>query len=240
MSNHLIPQDYPADDGWNDAADEASERMIRGSLLKFADWRWTTGKEGTRVPDGTRLVALATAAAWNRWEDGKIAETRVRRPGERMPEREDLGYTDEDQWETNVNDEAQDPWANTRYVYLVDLTPAAEVYTFATSSWGGREAVVELGDAIQRMRKARPDACPIVELQAKEKPTKYGKKSRPVLRVVGWKTASDEGSSGAIDGPEGTGGGGKAAIVERLMPAAEVRQAERQVRDQEIDEDIPF
>ena len=50
MSDHqsLIEQQHiPADDGWDDAAGEASERTIRGHLLKFADWRWTLGKEAT-------------------------------------------------------------------------------------------------------------------------------------------------------------------------------------------------
>jgi len=46
--NHTEMQRYqqqlPASDGWSDAAAEAGERMIRGRLLKFADWRWNAGK----------------------------------------------------------------------------------------------------------------------------------------------------------------------------------------------------
>ena len=33
-------------DGWDDTAAEAEERLIRGSLLKFTDWKWSIGKEG--------------------------------------------------------------------------------------------------------------------------------------------------------------------------------------------------
>jgi hypothetical protein len=78
MSNsHIAVQKLatppPANDGWNDAAQEAGERTIRGTLLKFADWRWTAGKEATPIEDGTKLVALATAAMWVRWENGKPA-----------------------------------------------------------------------------------------------------------------------------------------------------------------------
>src|SRR5262249_20349228 len=60
--NHSLmkQQTMPADDGWNDAANEAGERTIRGTLLKFSDWRWTAGKEATEIETGTRLVALAT------------------------------------------------------------------------------------------------------------------------------------------------------------------------------------
>jgi hypothetical protein len=228
MSNDLTQQNYPADDGWGDAAAEGDERTIRGTLLKFADWRWTAGKEGTHVPDGTRLVAMAVAAGWFRWEGGMVVERRMRRPGERMAEREDLGFNDEAAWEDGPGGEPQDPWRNTRLIYMAD--PAtAEAFTFSTSSYGGREAVIALGDTIQRMRRAHPDAVPIVELRSAEKPTKWGKKSKPVLKVVGWKTASAEGIENA-----------KPAIAERVMPPEEVKRVEGRILNQEIDDEIPF
>jgi hypothetical protein len=191
MSEHqsLTEQQYiPAGDGWDDAAAEAGERMIRGQLLKFADWRWTVGKEATPIENGTKLVALATAAMWVRWEDGKPAEHIVRRPGQRLPERSALSHTNEDEWPDGPGGEPQDPWQNTRLVYLVN-EDTAEAYTFSTASWGGRAAVIDLGDTIARMRGTHPDAAPIVELRATEWPTKFGRKSKPWLKVVGWKNA---------------------------------------------------
>ena len=192
MSDHqsLIEQQHiPADDGWDDAAAEATERTIKGAILKFADRRWTSGKEAASVKDGTKLVALATTAMWVRWEDGRPVEQLVRRPGERLPERENLSHTNEDEWPTGPGNEPQDPWQNTRLVYLVD-PDTAEAFTFSTSSWGGRSAVIELGDQIRRMRAAHPDAAPIVELRAAEMPTRFGRKSKPAFKVAGWKNAS--------------------------------------------------
>jgi hypothetical protein len=61
-------------DGWDDAAAEANERVLKGALLRFADRMWTTGTSGTPVEDGTQLIALATAAMWVRWANGKPAE----------------------------------------------------------------------------------------------------------------------------------------------------------------------
>ncbi len=95
---------------------------------------------------------------WVRWEDGRPVEQLVRRPGERLPERENLSHTNEDEWPTGPGNEPQDPWQNTRLVYLVD-PDTAEAFTFSTSSWGGRSAVIELGDQISRMRAAHPDAA---------------------------------------------------------------------------------
>lgn len=201
MSNQLMQQDYPADDGWGDTADEASSRMIRGQLLKFADWNWRVGKEGAPFDTKARLLAaLATSAAWIRWESGKPVETRIRRPGERMPEREDLGYTDEEDWEFGPGGDKQDPWANTRLVFFADET-TAEAFTFSTSSYGGRDAVIALGDAIARMRRVHPDAVPIVELQAQEMVTKYGRKSKPYFKITGWKSASPESSDANAPSP---------------------------------------
>jgi hypothetical protein len=179
------------DDGWGDVAIEAGQRVLRGTLLKFADWNWTRGKEAEPLEKGTQLVATGTAAAWVRWQDGKPVETRLRQPGAKMPEREELGSTDETGWEKGADGKPKDPWAATRFVYLISpLT--AEAYTFSTSSWGGREAVINLGDSIARMRSAHPDAMPIVALEAAPMMTRYGRKSKPIFKIVGWKATGDE------------------------------------------------
>ena len=81
------------------------------------------------------------------------------------------------------------PGRTPELVYLVD-PDTAEAYTFSTSSWGGRAAVIELGDQTARMRTTYPDAAPIVELRAVEMPTRFGRKSKPVLKVVGWRNAN--------------------------------------------------
>jgi hypothetical protein len=47
-----------------------------------------------------------------------------------------------------------------------------------------------LGDQIARFRTAYPDAVPVVALDAAAMPTRYGRKSKPILKVVGWKTAN--------------------------------------------------
>ena len=141
---------------------------------------------------------------WVRWQDGKPAEHIVRRPGERLPERDSLGFTDESQWETGPSGEPKDPWANTRLVYLVDEN-TAEAFTFSTSSWGGRDAVIALGDTIARMRAVHPEATPIIELRAVEMPTRFGKKSKPSFKIVGWKNTSTRAEpTKPVDRPKGS------------------------------------
>jgi len=179
-------------DGWNDVAAEANERVLRGTLLKFADSNWARGKEASPIERGTQLVATGTRAAQVRWQDGKPVEWRWQEPGRRLPEREELGDNDPTKWALGPDGKTpRDPWQNTRYIYLLD-PDTAEAFTFSTSSWGGREAVINLGDAIARMRMAHPNAMPIVALEAAPMITKYGRRSKPTFKIVGWKATGNE------------------------------------------------
>jgi len=124
-------------DGWDDTAAEAETRLIRGSLLRFADWKWSIGKEAIEVKEGRQLVTVATTAAWVKWREGKRVDYRLRESGGRLPDRDELGDNDRTQWELGPDGkEVRDPWQNTRFVDMLDpLT--AEAFTFSTSSWGG-------------------------------------------------------------------------------------------------------
>ena len=199
MDNKVaVVTNHPADDGWDDAATEASGRAIQGTLIRFADWKWTPGKEDKALPEGTRLVAVKTAAAWVRWENKRPVEYIMREKGKSFPAREDLSqWEDKSDWEVGPSGDVEDPWRNTRYVYLIDPTTMT-AYTFSTSSAGGRNAVRDLGDNIARVRKMRnnPNLVPLVELSAEVMPTKFGKKSKPLFKIIEWggggSTASDE------------------------------------------------
>ncbi len=205
-------------DGWDDTAAEAEARLIRGTLLKFADWKWSSGKEkeAVEVKDGRRLIAVATAAAWVRWKGGKPDEYRLREPGVPMPERGELGDNDPAGWEAGPDGQPRDAWQNTRFVHLID-PQTAEAFTFSTSSWGGRDCVINLADQIKRMRGKHRDAVPLVELGAAPMSTRFGRKSKPTLKVVGWQTAA---ASVVIEQP-------------RLPPATVDRSSD-------MDDDIPF
>jgi hypothetical protein len=179
-------------DGWSDAAAEVTERVLRGTLLKFGDGNWSRGKEGVVVEKGSTLAAIGTAAAWVKWAGGKPVEHRMRQNGKPLPDREELGDLDQTKWEIGPDGKTpRDPWQSTRFVYLVD-PDTAEAFTFSTSSWGGREAVINLGDSIARMRCAHPNATPIVALEAGPMVTRYGRKSKPIFKVVGWKSVGGE------------------------------------------------
>src|SRR5262249_19126014 len=180
MKNLAIVQ---TDDGWGDAAAENAERVIKGTLLKYSEGKWTKGKEGIEVEEDISLVALATAAGCVKWHDGKPVEYRMRELGKKLPERDELGDLDKTKWELGPDGQPKDPWQNTRFVYFVDPV-SAEAYTFVTASWGGRQAVNDLAEQIRRGRDRRPGASPLVELRAESWMTKFGRKSKPFFKVI--------------------------------------------------------
>jgi hypothetical protein len=173
-------------DGWCDTAKEANERLLKGTLIRFSDWRWLLGKEQIPIKEGTQFVPLNMVTAWVKWVDGKPSQTKVKEPGQRLLDREELGDNDQTAWAVGPDDKPRDPWQLTRFVHMISPT-TAEAFTFSTSSWGGREAVLNLSDAIERMRSVHAGAVPVVELAAAPMQTRYGKKSKPALKIVAWK-----------------------------------------------------
>jgi len=187
-------QQLPAnrDDGWTDTAAEMDSQFIRGTLLKFADWRWTKGKDGIEVENGTQLVALGATAAWVKWNDNKPVQYLKREPGKELSELDEMPDRDQSLWQLGPDGKPRDPWQNTRFVYLLDPI-SMEMLTFSTPSGGGRSAVVNLADQIKRMRElGRANALPVVELGAAPMPTKHGLKSKPVFKIVKWFSGGNE------------------------------------------------
>src|SRR5262245_48554711 len=97
-----------SDDGWVDAATESGERVIRGTLLKFADGTWSKGKEGTKVEEVTTLIGLDTTAAWVKWSCGKPVAYKVRQPGKRLPDRSELDDDNPRDWEAGSDGKPKD------------------------------------------------------------------------------------------------------------------------------------
>ena len=137
---------------------------------------------------------------WVRWEDGRPVEHIVRRPGERLARAGKTQPHRREEWQTGPDKEPKDPWPNTRLVYLVD-PDTAEAFTFSTSSWGGRGAVIELGDQIARMR-APPRRRADRRIARGGDANQIRQKSKPVFKIVGWKNANARPTETANAGSE--------------------------------------
>jgi hypothetical protein len=102
------------------------------------------------------------------------------------PKREDLDRLDQSQWELGLDGKVTDPWKDTRYAYFVDPDTALPS-TYATWAVTYDEGFINLGDAVTRMRGARPGAVALVELTSRSYKTVVGPKKKPIFKIVGWR-----------------------------------------------------
>jgi len=201
MSNQeLVPAGDP------DAALEAYLRENRpnnivGTLLKFSKGRFAAGEDAAPVPLGTKLVANLNMllVGYHKWHDGYpvAQEMGLVLEGFVTPDRKTLGDNEEDGgWEKDANGIARDPWQQTNYLVLKpegQLADEGELFTFSTSSKGGRSAVGELCNAWVKHRRMVPDELPVVELGCrsyKHRDRTLGIIDVPVFKVIAWENQS--------------------------------------------------
>jgi hypothetical protein len=171
-----------------------SSNNIVGKLMRFSKGDWLIGDD--EVPVGTQMIANMDnlLIGWILWEDKKPEETimGLLKEGHRPQKRETLGHDDESVWPTDKDGKAQDPWQETNYLPLKDPKDG-ELYTFSTSSTGGRGAISKLCKDYGTKRRMHPNQFPIVALNVdsyKHKDTTLGRIKVPEFKIVGWVAAS--------------------------------------------------
>jgi hypothetical protein len=187
-----------------------------GDYLKFNEGRWQNATDPAgAVPTGKTLIVTGVSAEWIRWQGQAVAE---RQPAS-LP-REELGHDDQSTWPPGLNGQPRDPWQFVRRVELTDPKTLAE-YRFETTTDGGTSCV---GELVSKVNKARqlidPDALPEVTLGSKPMKTKHGRRQRPHLDIVGWRSGGKK-SAPALSAPPSSS-----------SPPSSARN--------DMDDDIPF
>jgi hypothetical protein len=172
-------------------ADAVSPRHIVGKLLRFIKGDYFAGEGSEPVPIGTKFTVAADEllAGWIKWADGKPAEhIMVRVADGKLPsKRSDLGDQDRSAWETDDHNEPRDPWQFTNYLPMMDENGV--LYTFTTSSAGGRATMSDLARRYGRHRRHHPDVYPIISLSVGSYPHKkkeYGRIKYPEFTPAGY------------------------------------------------------
>jgi hypothetical protein len=183
----------PATNFFEQYAEATNRNAIVGDLLKFSKGHYTSGQDDKPVKEGTQLVANMDElmVGWVKWEGGKPADQIMGKvvEGYVPPKRNTLGDTDESQWEIDEQSrQPRDPWQLTNY--LIFKEPAGDqLYTYATSSKGGINAIGKLCGTFGKHMRAKPDEFPIVSLgvDSYRHPNKaYGLIFTPKFDVTGW------------------------------------------------------
>jgi hypothetical protein len=185
---------------FEDYGNAVSQKSIVGDLLKFSKGDYLAGEDEREVPIGTKIVFNMDQlmVGWIKWEDNKPVQQLMGPIAEGFkPEaRRDLGDDDKTLWEEDSNGKQRDPWQFSNYVVCKEVGTNGDtehLYTFATSSKGGLNAIGEVCKVYGKEMRSRPDEYPIVELglnSYKHSNPEYGRIKVPVLKVVGWEKKS--------------------------------------------------
>jgi hypothetical protein len=192
-------------DGWDAAAADSTASPVKGSSVKFDSGAYPVGREKTSLEPDRQFLAIDVTEGWMFLKKDCPAEFFMRTVGGPKPPRPD-SFADESEWPDGLDGKPADPWKYTKFLYLLDPV-SAEVFTFTSSTTGGRIGISDLTAQIQLMRNTRPGAVPIVELQSRQMKTKFGMKPRPFFQVMGWRVKSEEATKLITDSADKEGEG---------------------------------
>src|SRR5262245_37440772 len=213
---------------------DTTERLIHGSILKCIDGRWSVHDTKAEMPTGTRMLALHTTRALQRWENQEPVETIVERPDEALPDVEELNAAiPQSQWEMDLNGQPRPPWQKQYVIYLLDPSTAS-LYTFLNSTVGARIAWEKLRERVTWMRALRgADVFPLVALDSLPMKTKMGVKQRPDFTVIDWREFGGS-APPAIAAPT------QQRVIASSKPKAAVGKQVEPVTTTEVYDDIPY
>ena len=189
---NVNPPAVPGKNPFESYADRANNQMWLGALLKFTKGDYLVGRDGEECPE-KEVVGLIPGLlhGWVHWEDTSSVEQvmGLMLEGFVPPARETLSHRDKEQWELDNKGRPRDPWRETIYLPVISVN-AETVYTFATSSDGGRLRAIaplcrEYGNHIRQC----PDELPIfgLEQDSYQHPDRsIGRVKYPLFPVKRW------------------------------------------------------
>jgi hypothetical protein len=158
--------------------------------------------ELVEIEEGTRMIVnmASLTIGWQKWEGDRPVDAHMGlvNEGYQAPLRRALGDNKGDGgWEKDKNGVERDPWQPSNMVVMREIGTKGDtegVFTFATSSRGGINAIGVLSKRYGSKIREDEEAMPIVELKADSymhRIKKLGEIDIPILNIVGWGTVAD-------------------------------------------------
>ena len=132
-------------------------------------------------------------AGYIKWKDGapETETTVLIADGKPIPQREDLGDDDRNEWETDPNGTPQDPWQVINTLPMKDPETGQD-FVFTTGSRGGIGAIGKLSKKYGPERHRQAGKLPVIEIgSGSYHHNTYGDVKYPTFKIVGWKTESE-------------------------------------------------
>ncbi len=197
-SQHVpaLPPDIAAElEAIHQAAVEGMRASFLGTLLRFKKGVWVYGEDKRELVCGTQVVGLMKEfrRGYVRWQDGKATGHVVGKicEGFVLPPRETLGDANEEFWPKGFSGNKEDPWIYTMYAPFKSVDDD-EVYTYATSSDGGTQALYRLMERYAWLGRKHPGQYPIVTLDSESYDhPRFGVVHKPKIEIVDWSGRPD-------------------------------------------------
>ncbi|MGI9491821.1 MAG: hypothetical protein ACR2QF_05395 [Geminicoccaceae bacterium] len=167
--------------------------MERLPTVRFVQTNWIINidKDKKDLPDGAQVAIDMSRAtqAWLKFSKNAIVERHSLGlfADEKLPSRDELGDTDETEWELGNDGKPQDPWAKAYEIPGVLLSKKGNVAVNLTGS--GYNYGLTIGNLIRAFFadfQANASKVPLLDLKQKRKTDKHGKKMVPVLVINSW------------------------------------------------------
>jgi hypothetical protein len=180
------------------------QTAIVGKLLKFSKGDWMAGESNEPIENGSQFIANMDEllVGWVRWSNNKPTDHVMGKVavGYQPPRRNELGDTDQDAWDVGEDGQARDPWQFTNYLLLQD--GSGDLYTFTTSSTGGRNAIGDLCIKYGKQMRQHTNEYPIIELGVgsyMHSNKAFGRIKYPTLTIAGWAPKDDFADVASVD-----------------------------------------
>jgi hypothetical protein len=179
-----------------DAAQNLAGNDMVGEPVKFKQgiWRKKTGSTGNVLTDYTVVKDLerfivdvrSYKRGWYRWHEkrpthkfmGRLVDGWPLPTREQLPEA-DIAYTPEDGWQ------------ETHTIVMRELE-SGDLFTFSTTSWGGKKALSKLLTTFKDNAKKNPGLMPVVYLGSVDRMSEKGVYQAPTLEVCEWAEFGDD------------------------------------------------
>ena len=158
------------------------DRFLRGT---FAKWNETSGWTADGLPLPQTMLVFDYTTVLQKWRNGH-AEVKTTHP---LPDPNELNAKiPMSEWELDLNGKPTPPWKLNYVVYLVDGTITGAIFTFSNHTYGAKIMYERLEEQIAMTRMLRGEyVFPIVRLEKRPMPTRYGLKTRPHLQPIHWR-----------------------------------------------------
>jgi hypothetical protein len=177
----------------------ASQKKIRGGILRCKKGVWLADGGARVVPLGTRMAVQRMEESLCIFDDQTVVWELFRQEGVPFPAVIDLPglvpaeiahlvSRDKSTWRPGPSGQPSDPVQLTFYVGLLERGILRD-YTFITNTWGGMLCVRELARqiAVHEAQTGGAPAYAVVELQtAERKSPRFDVIKGPALPIVGW------------------------------------------------------